>query len=245
MTKRNNKFIEVAFFLSKYGKAGPPKLLQTDSWKDAYRMFYEQLSDGRDILTFEHSLKNSRDTFDSHFVDTEREGWKDEEGNPQKLKGISSEVFTKFNRLNEEQIWERIKQYANTDVKEREEVFENLIAEQEAEKPDTTARTEGGTKVYISRKVERNPTLRNAALKIHGYDCKVCGFNFEKVYGVWGKHWAEVHHLKPISESKVEKKLTDPGKDLVVVCANCHRMIHRRRGTALTIEELQAKLILK
>ena len=242
MAKRSTQFIEVAFFLSKYGQKTPPEVLQTDSWREAYHMFYEQLNEGRTISVFEHSLKNARDDFDSHFPDTQREGWKDKDGNPSKLSGMSLEVFEQFNKLSFEQIWAKVQNYANLDVRTFEQVFENLIAIEESEKEEHSTKTEGGLKVYISKRVERNPSLRNAALKIHGYDCMVCGFNFEKAYGEWGKDWAEVHHLTPMYETKKSKIQTDPKKDLAVVCANCHRMIHRKKGIVLTIDKLKIKI---
>lgn len=57
--------------------------------------------------------------------------------------------------------------------------------------------------------------------------CQVpnCGFDFEMVYGELGRGYAEVHHIVALRE-------LDPGTittldDLIVVCSNCHRMIHR------------------
>lgn len=35
---------------------------------------------------------------------------------------------------------------------------------------------------------------------------------------------------------------TDPKLDLAELCANCHCMVHRRRDTVLTLDELRAKL---
>jgi hypothetical protein len=242
MIKRATNFIEVAFFLSKYGKSNPPEVLQTTSWKVAYRMFYEKLNEGRDILTFEHSLKNARDAFDSHFTETQRKGWKDGKGLPNKLSGASLNVFKKFNALKETEVWQRISDFADKDSKNYEVVFENLLAVEESEKGESTVKTEGGIKVYISSKVERNPSLRNDAFNIHGYDCMVCGFNFEEKYGIWGKDWAEVHHLKPIAERKDRKTITNPKTDLVVLCANCHRMIHRKKDIALSLTELMGKI---
>ena len=242
MIKRTTSFFEVAYFLSKYGQLDPPKVLQTDSWKTAYHIFYEDLNEGRDILTFEHSLKNARDGFDNYFPSTHREGWKDKSGKPIKLSGISLDVFNKFEKLGEAEVWKRVSKYSNTNVKGFETIFNDLIAIEESEKKENILKTEGGEKVYISRKVERNPSLRNDAIRIHGYDCAVCGFNFEKCYGDWGKGWAEVHHLVPISESKKQTKYTDPEYDLVILCANCHRMIHRKKGLVLTISELKGKL---
>jgi 5-methylcytosine-specific restriction protein A len=243
MIKRSKKFIEAAYFLSRFGTSDPPYQLNTDSWRLAYHMFFEQLNEGRDIDSFEHSLKNARDAFDSHFPKTNREGWKDKERNPNKLSGLSLEVFQAFSNKGEAEIWDNIKKYCRLDVVNYEIEFESISAIEESEKAEANARTEGGVKVFISKKVERNPALRSDALKIHGYDCAVCGFNFERTYGLWGKQWAEVHHLKPIAEEKDYKRVTDPKKDLIVLCANCHRMIHRKKGVALTIDELKSKLL--
>lgn len=243
MIKRGRHFVEVAFFLSKYGKSDPPVRLETKSWKEAYHMFYEKLNEGREILTFVRSLKHARDDFDSHFSETEREGWKDKEGHPKKLSKVSLEVFSEFNQLSEAEVWNRISTFSNLDIKDYRNIFEDLIAVEESEKVETTSKTEGGVKVFLAKRVERNPSLRNDAFKIHGYDCMVCGFNFKDSYGAWGKNWAEVHHIKPISDKKEEKTITDPKEDLAVLCANCHRMIHKKKNVVLTLDELKKKLV--
>lgn len=242
MIKRSKDFIETAFFLSKYGKSNPPEQLKANTWKEAYHMFYEALNDGRDISIFVHSLRNARDAFDGHFSETKREGWKDKYNFPFKLNGISLDVFSKLNLYSENEIWEKIEVFWDSNTKKIEPIFDDLIAIEESEKEENTSKTEGGIKVYISHRVERNPSLRNDAFKIHGYDCMVCGFNFEKKYGNWGKNWAEVHHLKPIADKKERKTITNPKTDLVVLCANCHRMIHRKKDNTLTVNELKNKM---
>jgi 5-methylcytosine-specific restriction protein A len=56
--------------------------------------------------------------------------------------------------------------------------------------------------------------------------CEVCAFDFASQYGDHGVGYAEVHHIKPVSQlSKGEKTRL---VDLAVVCANCHRMLHRK-----------------
>lgn len=57
--------------------------------------------------------------------------------------------------------------------------------------------------------------------------CEVpgCGFDFERVYGSLGHGFAEVHHLRPLFERDAPSVTRI--EDLAVVCANCHRMIHR------------------
>jgi HNH endonuclease len=47
----------------------------------------------------------------------------------------------------------------------------------------------------------------------------------------------EVHHTKPLSESEGDME-TDPATDLVPVCSNCHRMIHRRKDDVLSVLEM-------
>jgi len=114
------------------------------------------------------------------------------------------------------------------------EIVEKDLASQEAENGDF----EGGRSQRLVSYYERNPQLRAKAIELHGTQCMVCGFNFAQVYGVHGAGYIEVHHLKPVS-SLVEKTLIDPEKDMVVVCANCHRMIHRRKNNVLSLDELR------
>lgn len=94
-------------------------------------------------------------------------------------------------------------------------------------------RTERLVAVY-----ERNPRLRAEAIRIHSTVCQVCGFDFGRVYGELGEGFIEVHHKTPIS-TLLEESEINPDTDLAVVCSNCHRMLHRRRDSPLTMEELR------
>ena len=217
MVRRGTHFIEVAFFLSRFGKKGPPARLNTLAWKEAYQIFYEQLNEGRDIVSFERSLKNARDAYDSHFPETEREGWKNSERKAIKLSGKILEVYSRFINLSEEEVWEKISFYAKPDTVKYGEVFDDLIAIQESEKESMVSRTEGGIKVYISKRVERKPSLRKSAFLFHKYNCSVCGFNFGAFYGEWGLNWAEVHHIIPIASYGGKETETNPAFDLAVV----------------------------
>lgn len=88
-------------------------------------------------------------------------------------------------------------------------------------------------------KHERNPGLRRRCIDIQGWRCKGCGLDFKEKYGDLGVDFIEVHHLYPISQTEGEHEV-DPGKDLVPLCANCHAMIHRLKGTEMTVEKLQS-----
>lgn len=116
------------------------------------------------------------------------------------------------------------------------------LSDSEITDNDEESHTEGGRKVYISSRAERNIKLRRKAIKLHGTSCMACGFDFGKTYGVWGEGFIEVHHLIPLGNEMIRERITDAGKDLIVLCANCHRMVHRKKGITLTVEELKQKL---
>lgn len=63
--------------------------------------------------------------------------------------------------------------------------------------------------------------------KRKGYVCECCGFDFEKVYGDIGKNYIEAHHKQPIHQLKGKVIKLDAEKDFIVLCSNCHKMIHR------------------
>ena len=91
---------------------------------------------------------------------------------------------------------------------------------------------------------ERNPKLvkrkKQQAMKKAGkLLCEACGFDFGARYGERGTGFIECHHTKPLF-SLVEGATTHL-KDLALVCANCHRIIHRGKHW-LTLEELKAML---
>ena len=99
-------------------------------------------------------------------------------------------------------------------------------------------RKEGGLKGRYINYYERNAGLRADAIIHHKTVCQVCGFDYEERYGEHGAGYIEVHHLKPVSTLKKATKI-DPKKDMAVVCANCHRMIHRKRDHILSLPELR------
>ena len=57
--------------------------------------------------------------------------------------------------------------------------------------------------------------------------CEVCGFDFGKKYGDRGTHFIEAHHKVPLKKLDKLKSTKTRVKDLAMVCANCHRILHR------------------
>jgi hypothetical protein len=104
---------------------------------------------------------------------------------------------------------------------------------------------EGRRRLRTHWRRERRPKLirakKDVALhKFGNLSCEVCAFVFTSRYGDHGSGFVECHHRQPLS------KITDEGKkvtldDLALVCANCHRMLHRKDWPA--IEELRRRLL--
>ncbi|WEW97830.1 HNH endonuclease [Pseudomonas nitroreducens] len=101
------------------------------------------------------------------------------------------------------------------------------------------SREEGKPSKVYSTRYERDPKLRQQAIEIHGVTCKGCGFNFEKEYGEYAKGIVHVHHVVPVSEYD-NGRLVNPRLDLVPLCPNCHAVVHRKKGSTLSLEELRA-----
>ncbi len=104
-------------------------------------------------------------------------------------------------------------------------------------------RKDGKIIMRYTTQYERNPINRRNAIRIHGTVCQGCGFDFEKVYGEIGKDYIEVHHIKPLYEGGGGSVPINAETDLICVCANCHRMIHRRKDKVLSLKELQKLLL--
>lgn len=96
---------------------------------------------------------------------------------------------------------------------------------------------EGTMKTITVNAYERNTKARQECIVKYGYNCCICGFNFEKKYGVIGREFIHVHHLKPLSEIKEEYEVKV--EDLKPVCPNCHAMLHKRIP-AYSIEEIKS-----
>lgn len=112
------------------------------------------------------------------------------------------------------------------------------ILEDSPDEQDFSGAVEG-IAVYRRHKVlERSGRNRALAILHHGNRCFGCGFFFDDVYTPeHARGFIEVHHVRPLSTGI---QFVDPLQDLVPLCANCHRMVHRRADNWLTVQQLQA-----
>jgi 5-methylcytosine-specific restriction enzyme A len=80
----------------------------------------------------------------------------------------------------------------------------------------------------------RNHKLTADAKAKQKFTCEACGFNFKKFYGAIGDGFAEAHHKIPVSTGKRISRI----EDIDVLCANCHRMVHRE-NPPISLERLR------
>lgn len=108
----------------------------------------------------------------------------------------------------------------------------------ESESQNFSGETEGLRHYMMTLRIERSGHNRLDAISLHGYKCQVCGFDFAEKYGELGRNYIEVHHVNPLAEQGGEH-VVNPKTDLVCLCANCHRMVHRNRNYVLSVDELK------
>lgn len=113
--------------------------------------------------------------------------------------------------------------------------------------------TEGSSKYVTIKTHERSSKLRNAAIDYFSKNgiisCDCCGFEFKTYYGEkYGVSCIEIHHLKPIfqyagvsEEITIQKALNN----LLPVCPNCHRVIHKIGITADKIIDFKQQITLR
>lgn len=112
------------------------------------------------------------------------------------------------------------------------------------DEPEISEAEEGKLATRVHRYRERDRGLvekaKSAALQKYGrLFCAACDFDFVKRYGNTGEGVIDVHHTKPVHTMQPgdKTKVTD----LVLLCSNCHRIVHSRRRW-LTVDEVKAML---
>ena len=86
---------------------------------------------------------------------------------------------------------------------------------------------EGSRRLVVHLRRERNQTLvRKKKNLAQSLCCEACAFSFSLVYGESAAEYCEVHHLVPLA--KAEQSTTTRMRDLAILCANCHRVVHLR-----------------
>ena len=105
--------------------------------------------------------------------------------------------------------------------------------------------TEGRITTRNIQARERSSRLRTIAIEHFSHNnmisCDCCGFNFPTVYGqIYGKDCIEIHHKKPLFQYQgdtFDQFVENALKNLLPVCPNCHRVIHKNHIGSNNIDE--------
>ena len=138
--------------------------------------------------------------------------------------------------------------FSSEDLKEAfETVYNNREEDKKIEIFDENTTVVEGTQAIVKTKVyKRSNKLREKAIQFYTVDdrikCQACCFDFEEFYGEYGKNFIEIHHQKPVFQfdgDDLERTIEEALENVIPVCSNCHRMIHRRRENPLSLDELK------
>ncbi|WP_275464855.1 HNH endonuclease [Streptomyces noursei] len=148
------------------------------------------------------------------------------QGKPTKGGALDVAVLKEFLARPEEMTW--VAQLIRQGIVTGE--LRTLAPTDDEEFDDDYSAPEGRLLMRRHQARERNKSLRKkkiaSVLRRGGrLECEACGFDFEGVYGDRGAGYIECHHVLPLHVAgEGRSKLSD----LALICANCHRMIHRR-----------------
>lgn len=106
---------------------------------------------------------------------------------------------------------------------------------------------EGKPHIRNHKVYERSHKLRDAAIETFMHDgkifCDCCNFEFGYFYGEhYGVSCIEIHHVKPLFTYEDEDMILTIEQclpNLIPVCPNCHRVIHRNRISALEMSDFK------
>ena len=130
-------------------------------------------------------------------------------------------------------VWEELGDQPN-EVKRLADLIKagiEIAASEDDSHGDEFEFAEGRTVTEAHKRRERNPNLRKTLIskkrKTGRLACEICG-GIEPD-GPLGESMFEAHHIVPLAAAGEERKTKL--KDLALLCANCHRMLHRAIST--------------
>lgn len=98
---------------------------------------------------------------------------------------------------------------------------------------------EGRATLRIHLRRERSQKLITSfKAGLERFVCSACDFDFEMTYGKIGSGYIEAHHIIPVAS--LQEGARTRLSDLVPLCANCHRMVHR--NGLITVAALKATI---
>lgn len=110
--------------------------------------------------------------------------------------------------------------------------------------------SEGKAIMRCVKTYERSKRLRMVAIENFKHNniicCDCCGFDFHSFYGPnYGVDCIEIHHIKPIflyDGVSFEQTVENALQNLLPVCPNCHRLIHKKHIGASDIVAFKSEM---
>ena len=117
----------------------------------------------------------------------------------------------------------------------------NLLSSDPVSKQEQSESIEGARIQITATIYERDVENRKKCLKKWGTACQICGFDAAKKYGEEFSDMIHVHHINPLS-AVGEAHIIDPENDLILVCPNCHMILHAKKNGVYKPDEVKDML---
>lgn len=133
--------------------------------------------------------------------------------------------------------WDRIAELVATTIRAQIGASVASIPEEIDEDEEDLGAPEGRVVLRQHRIRERSGLLarkkKDLAKRKGAYICEVCGFNKDRKFAPVSDAAIECHHKTPLSQLLPGQNTTL--SELMLVCANCHRMLHHPEGNFVSI----------
>lgn len=138
--------------------------------------------------------------------------------------------------------------------KDVSEVFRTLIEDSKEKMVpfEEIVITEGNSYQRMTKYTKRSRKLHDAAIEHFTQNgeiiCSCCNFNFKYYEPLYTCSCIEIHHIKPLFQYEDQDEnstIEEAMKNLLPVCPNCHRVIHKCNIEAQDIEGFKTFLVQK
>lgn len=153
--------------------------------------------------------------------------------------------ITRSSAYKQEQAWKRL---ARAEVEQVSKQFIPYASQREQGENEKILESdpfghEGDRFFQLHLSIERDRKLRDRKLRHHlskhGHlFCEICGFNFLERYPFLHADIIQVHHVTPLSE--LTESTVTKMSDLMLLCANCHFVVHQGDPVEFAVLALDA-----
>lgn len=230
-----------AYYLARHTTSGnPPEVLGVTSWRAAYELFYPFVGDGRTFETFYRSINAARHALNAHF-DNGGAIWRDANGIMPGVRGDYLKLVEEWDGRSDDELdaYMAATFPSMRLIPRRPFAVDPETAKSELASLPPSAEerrwAEGDIRIVAHMKLERVrnheavEAKREAVRDANGgqLSCEHCDTDWYVLYGAEvAEGIFDIHHTVPLSQMDEGHQTTI--KDLLCLCANCHRAEHRR-----------------